>query len=158
LRRIYNTYVSDYSSEQRTRAIGAVFAAVFRKEVLAGLAGAIGILLIARETIRHRRARRETGVEERWFDQLLAVLAPYGLVPLAGETAREFAGRASDRLRRHLLAAHLAEIPLAWAEAYYESRFGGRPISADRAAELETHLEELRAALLSRRGWPGETT
>jgi hypothetical protein len=60
------------------------------------------------------------------------VLAAHGLAPESGETPQEFAARAGDALRARSGCEGVAAVPLAWADAYYEDRFGGarRPTPA----------------------------
>ena len=93
----------------------------------------------------------------RWFDRLILVLAPHGLAS-PGETAREFALRSGDALRPIPTTEALAEIPLDWAEAYYESRFGGQSLIPERLAALESGLNRLREALAGFRHRMGEAS
>ena len=57
---------------------------------------------------------------------VVTLLASYGIVPAPGDTAREFATTASAQLRARG-CEEVADIPLAWAEAYYLDRFGKTP-------------------------------
>jgi hypothetical protein len=61
------------------------------------------------------------------------------------------------RLHQDAATAAAAEVPLDWAEAYYESRFGGQPLSENRLSELEVRLNELRLALTGRNPRNGDT-
>jgi hypothetical protein len=45
----------------------------------------------------------------------------------------------------------VAEVPLHWAEAYYEIRFGGYELPADRQASLDAGLAALQLALAGKR-------
>jgi transglutaminase-like putative cysteine protease len=150
VRRLYNTYVVDYTPEERVRAMTGAIRTLARWEVLASTAALAGIVLLARNIVRRRRTRALFTEESRWFDRLLAVLAIHGYTPLPGETAREFAARVADQLRADSTTAMAADIPLEWAEAYYESRFGGQQISEPRLAELDGRLDELRRTLAAR--------
>jgi hypothetical protein len=144
LRRIYNTYLIDYTAEDRVRALGSLVAAATRWEVLASLAAGIVLVLVVRSIVRRRRAARRGTPARRWFDRLILVLAPHGLAPGSGETAREFALRAADDLRSKPATEAVAEVPLDWAEAYYESRFGGQELPPERLSALESGLNQLR--------------
>jgi transglutaminase-like putative cysteine protease len=150
LRRLYNSYVVDYTPEQRMRAIVGVVRMVARPDVLAALAALIGAAFIARLVIRRRRRAARLTEESRWFDRLLTVLSPHGFIVGSGETAREFATRVAGRLQGHPATASAAEVPQEWAEAYYESRFGGQTHSESRLIELDAGLAELQAALAQR--------
>jgi protein-glutamine gamma-glutamyltransferase len=147
LRRIYSTYLIDYTPEDRIRALGSLVAAVTRWDVLGSLAAAIVLALATRAILRRRRAAYRETPARRWFDRLILVLAPHGLAPRSGETAREFALRASVALRPKPTAEVVAEIPLDWAEAYYEARFGGQVLPPERLAALESGLNRLQDAL-----------
>jgi hypothetical protein len=150
LRRLYNAYVVDYTPEQRMRAIVGIVRMVARPEVLASLAALVAAAWLAPLVIRRRRARTRLTEESRWYDRLLTVLSPHGFTVAPGETAREFATRVAGHLRDHPVTAPATEVPLEWAEAYYESRFGGQTLSESRRNELDGRLSELRVALAQR--------
>jgi protein-glutamine gamma-glutamyltransferase len=147
IRRLYNTYVTDYTPEQRVRAIAGAIGAVVRWEVLAGAAAFAAAGFGARRFVIRRRAAAQITEHSRWFDRLLAVLSRFGFALKPGETAHEFATRAAVWLHRDPATATAAAIPLEWADAYYESRFGGQTLSEGRIAELDARLDHLRATL-----------
>jgi transglutaminase-like putative cysteine protease len=147
----FHEYVTNYTPEQRARALSAVAAGLARPATLAWAVGVVGLALGVRFVRRRRAARRDRPPPDagptRWFGALLALLAAHGLAPAPGETALEFATRAAAGLRARPGCADAAEVPLAWATAYYQSRFGGATLSADRLAELDAGLAALRRAL-----------
>ncbi len=150
LRSLFHDYISNYTAEKRRRAIAAFGAWVTQWEVIAGAVLVIVGFVLLRRQLRRWRATRPaapTDRDSRWFDRLLAVLAAHGFVPASRDTPREFASGVADALRRNPTTAPLAEVPLDWAEAYYETRFGGNPLPPDRRATLETQLDDLRNAL-----------
>ena len=126
--------------------------------MLGSLAAALLLVLIGRTIMRRRREADRGTPSSRWFDRLILVLAPHGLAPRPGETAREFALRSGDALRPIPTTEALAEIPLDWAEAYYESRFGGQSLIPERLAVLESGLNRLREALAGFRHRMGEAS
>jgi hypothetical protein len=75
------------------------------------------------------------------------VLAAHGFRPSPGQTPREFAADVAEALRRSPPTARLADVPLDWAEAYYETRFGGVPLPPDRLDALDAGLRDLEHAL-----------
>ena len=77
----------------------------------------------------------------RLFDRIERVLIASGHPPLPGETPAEFAVRI-----RGDLPAHIADVPLEWARAYYAMRFGGVTIAEAAMAQLERGLEHLETA------------
>jgi transglutaminase-like putative cysteine protease len=158
LRRIYNTYLIAYTPEDRVRALGSLLAAATRWDVLGSLATAIGLILVGRAIVRARKKANRGTPASRWFDRLTLVLVPHGLTPRSGETAREFALRAGDALRLKPATALVAEIPLDWAEAYYESRFGGQSLPPERLTALESGLNRLRDALAESGNRVGEAS
>jgi transglutaminase-like putative cysteine protease len=145
---MFREYVTDYSPEQRRKAIAAVGAWLARPGVW-GTAAAVGLLVAAARRVRRRLSAAGAVAESvpPFLVKLLAVLAARGLVPHAGETPREFAGRVGEALRRSPVAAAVAGVPGDWAEAYYETRFGGRPLPPHRLDSLEAGLEELERTL-----------
>jgi hypothetical protein len=79
--------------------------------------------------------------------RLLAVLAAHRFAPVPGDTPREFTTTVSDALGKSPATAAVAGVPTDFAEAYYESRFGGRVLSPERLAALDAALGELERAL-----------
>lgn len=146
---LFRHYFLDYSSENRAKLLRHLGELLAEPAVLGGVGGVLALgLLVSRLRRRDRSAnggaRSESG---RWFEQLLVALAAHGYAPRPGQTPREFAGEVSESLRAHPQTAPHADVPVAWADAYYGARFGGEPIPDDRRAELEARLAELRRAL-----------
>lgn len=144
LRAGFRDYFMNYNPEQREQALIALAEVVLQVEVLATIVVLTGILMIVR-FIRHRKPPPLP--QRRWFDRLLAVLAAHGFNPTPDQTPREFALTVAEALRRSDTTAAVAEVPLDWAEAYYETRFGGNPISPERQAALDARLRDLQRAL-----------
>jgi transglutaminase-like putative cysteine protease len=147
----FQEYVSNYTPEQRQKALAHFVARLLRVQTLAVLAGAV-VLVFAVRTARRRLALRAVRPPEipesaRWFGELVALLSAHGISPGPGDTAREFAATAAAALRQRPACAECAEVPIAWADVYYQDRFGGQPPSDARLAELEAGLTALRRAL-----------
>ncbi len=147
----FHEYVTNYTPEQRQKAIAEFASGLVRTRTLVGLALVIAMAFVVRY-VRRRLARRanppaEVAESARWFAELIALLAAHGIIPAPGDTAREFATTAATALRQKPRCEAVADIPLAWADAYYQNRFGGMPPSDARLAELEAGLAALRAAL-----------
>jgi hypothetical protein len=150
----FRDYVTNYTPEQRQKALTDLVARLARPETPLALVAIVGLVFGARFA-RRRLAARAIRVEPppppaRWFGKLAEVLAAHGIVPAPGETALEFARGAAFALRERPGCAAAAEVPLAWADAYYQDRFGGTPPTAERLAELEAGLDALRRALETR--------
>jgi transglutaminase-like putative cysteine protease len=154
LREVYNEYVGNFTAEKRRKALAAIGRWLARPEVIA--AGAVLALLLARRRFARRLAARgapaEYPREARWFARLLEVLAARGFTPEPGQTPREFALTVAESLGHRPATATTAEVPLAWADAYYEARFGGVALAPERLAELDRGLADLEAALPRSRG------
>ncbi len=150
----FQQYIVDYTPEQRRKDLASFVDRLTRPDTLLALAGAVVLAFVARVVVRLRAARTaETPApvaQTRWFGQLVAVLSAHGIAPGAGETPQEFAAGAADALRARPGCSEVAGVPVAWAEAYYEDRFGGVTPSAARFAELESDLNRLRLALETR--------
>lgn len=146
----FREYVTDYTPEQRQKALSQFVSALTNPSVLVGIAVVVLFAFGLRTALR-RRARQVAppapAAPTRWFGELAALLAEHGIVPAPGATAREFAEAAAAALRERPGCAAAAEVPLAWADAYYQDRFGGVPPTPARLAELEAGLAALRAAL-----------
>jgi transglutaminase-like putative cysteine protease len=146
----FRTYVTNYTPEQRQKAIRAVTTWLTqpRNLILAGLI----LMLVATVPAIVRRLRQAPRVSPpepettSWFQEMVAVLKQYGIVPRPNDTAYEFATAAAAALRQRGLD-HVAHVPWAWAEAYYQRRFGHMILSDARLVELETALDQLRLAL-----------
>ena len=67
--------------------------------------------------------------------------------PRPATRRREFATTAAAVLRQKPECGAVSDVPLAWADAYYQDRFGGVPPSAAQVAELDAGLAALRLAL-----------
>jgi transglutaminase-like putative cysteine protease len=149
----FRDYVTNYTPEQRQKALAEFARGVARPETAVWLTAAVGLVFGVRFLLR-RRARPAAPEPPpdpaRWFAELLAVLAPHGLAPGPGETPKEFATATASALRDRPGCAELADVPLAWAEAYYRDRFGGAPPTADQLATLRGELAALHRALASR--------
>jgi hypothetical protein len=121
-----------------------------RAETLSGLAVLAALPFAIRRLRRWKRsASARAAPEARWLDPLFALLAAHGYEPGPGETPLEFALRTGERLKQSEPARALADVPLEWALAYYEMRFGGLTATPDRLAQLDARLELLRTALAS---------
>src|SRR5262249_18415518 len=124
----FQEYVANYTPEQRQRALTTFVVWLVRPTTLAVLAGTVGLAFGARFMRRHlaQRAARPPEVPEptRWFGELVALLSAHGISPAPGDTALEFATSAAAALAARPGCADVAEVPLAWAGAYYQSRFG----------------------------------
>jgi transglutaminase-like putative cysteine protease len=149
---LFREYVTDYTPEQRQKALAEFATRLTQPAALAGVLAALALPFALRAALRRRAARAATPTappeQTRWFAELVALLAAHGITPAPGETAREYAERAAQALRERPGCA-AAAVPIAWAEAYYEDRFGGTPPPAARRAELDAGLAELRRALTS---------
>lgn len=147
-RTAFNKYVTDYTADQRQKAIDAATGGL-RNPVLWGALGAAVVAGAGVWVVRRRKQQTTIAVADttRWFDQLLAVLAPHGFAPAPGETPREFATTVCQELRTRTTTAAVAGLPEAWAEAYYLTRFGGVELPDEERTELERQLDALREAL-----------
>jgi hypothetical protein len=81
--------------------------------------------------------------QPEWFIRLIDHLTISGLKQMPGETPFEFATRAANAFRNNSVTAPIADVPLDCVEAYYETRFGGKELTANRLAALEAGLREL---------------
>jgi hypothetical protein len=150
----FREYVTHYTPEQRQKAIADLTSALVRPETPLALVALVGLALGARSA-RRRWGARATRAEPppaltRWLGELVRLLAAHGITPTTSETPLEFARRVAGVLRDRPGCAGVVEVPLAWAEAYYQDRFGGVPPGAARRGELDAGLAALRRALESR--------
>jgi protein-glutamine gamma-glutamyltransferase len=148
LRTWFHDYFINYTPDQREDALAAVAGLLTHPGVLATAAVlAAGVPLVGWLGRRRHRAVTLSTPQRRWFDRLLAVLAAHGFRPAPGQTPREFAAEVGESLRRVERTSRVAEVPLDWAEAYYETRFGGTALPPDRLAALDAGLRNLERAL-----------
>jgi hypothetical protein len=74
------------------------------------------------------------------------LLARQGLVRPAGQTPREFALSAGVRLSRRAGPGEWAVWPLTVVDAFYQVRFGGRPLDKAQTQAVEHALAKLGGA------------
>ena len=116
---------------------------------LAGLAWAVWRLPFARWW-RRRRADRARAGTVAFYRRFAALAARRGLTRGPAETPAEFGPRAAAGLR-DVLTGDLAGLPAALAETLYAVRFGGAPLSPERAAGLAASLDDLETRLKAAR-------
>lgn len=82
------------------------------------------------------------------YRRLAQLMAEHGIERPAGETQVEFARRATDYLAsRGASTDVVAAVPKLVVDAFYLVRFGGRELSADDLASLDTNLNALESKL-----------
>jgi hypothetical protein len=86
-------------------------------------------------------SRTRIGVE--FYRRLERLLAEHGLVRAPGQTPREFAVAAGNRLAQQSGREDLATLPVEVVDAFYHVRFGRQPLDNSRAQAVEHALEEL---------------
>ncbi len=144
----FQEYVTNYTPEQRQKALAEFLTRLAQFETLAGVfALAFGVRFARRRMAKQTEQPADVPGPTRWFGELVALLAAHGIVPGPGQTAMEFATAAAAVLRQRPGCVEVAEVPLAWATAYYQDRFGGVTLSDAQLAELEAGLASLRRAL-----------
>ena len=98
-----------------------------------------------------RGSARLDRVEVEFYRRLRSLLARQGLRPHAGQTQREFAEFAGARLARRWGDPTLAPLPSEIVEAFYQVRFGRRPLDNPRREAVEQALARLVDAQPRRR-------
>jgi protein-glutamine gamma-glutamyltransferase len=142
----FREYIANYTAEQRQKSLSEIVKWLSRTEILVTLGASVVAMLFVPALLRRRRtwiAHRSHG----WFDDLLAVLLAHGFRMNDGETAVEFATRVGEVIGLNPATVAVAEVPLEWAEAYYETRFGGTLLELGRQTRLESRLQDLKQAL-----------
>ncbi|HEV3436129.1 MAG TPA: transglutaminase domain-containing protein, partial [Gemmata sp.] len=149
LRSHFRTYISEYTGEERRRALAELITQATRIEIFAIAVALVAAAVLLRGLLRHRKKQptSRASPHAEWFARLVSTLSSGGFKPTPGETPLEFATRAAIALRKNTATVEVAEVPLDWVETYYESRFGDKPFPQDRRATLESRLEALIAAL-----------
>jgi transglutaminase-like putative cysteine protease len=83
----------------------------------------------------------------RFYRRLKSLLARLHAPPGPGQTARELAAEATQRLSRHLPRSPAAALPGKIVTAYYRVRFGGATLDSHEHAAIEQALGELTPAV-----------
>ena len=148
----FRTYIANFNAEDRRRALAELADRFTRTDTLAGIAAVVVAVLLACAWLRRRRSRPIDRVSPNspqnvWFNRLVSAVRVYGFNPQTGETPLEFAKRMRRTLRSRPATRDVANVPVSWAEAYYETRFGDVPLEPSRLVELESRLAELTRAL-----------
>ncbi len=147
---LFAEYVAGYDAEARGRTIARLTAGLARGWWAAALLVVALAAVRVRRAVKHGRstpALATVPICGEWFGRLVELLRHAGHRPTPGQTPAEFAAAAGDGLRANAATAPLAEVPRLWVAAYYDDRFGGRPITAARRDDLESLFARLRAAL-----------
>jgi hypothetical protein len=151
LKAMFNKFVVQYTSHDREQVVGELVAGMTSRTFLIAM-GFVVVVSLGIWALRRRRQRPATPTEStQWFGRLLAVLATRGWAPGPADTPKEFAQTVESLLKAQPATRHVADVPHHWADAYYEVRFGGNEITADRQAQLEAGLGELQFALTGKR-------
>lgn len=154
----FQDYIVGYNAERHRRAVAAVREELTANAVYLAIGVACGIAVaflprgrrwLAERRALAARAAGATGVP--WYDAFLAAARRVGWKPAPGVTPREFATQVAETLRSRPELAAFAEVPTAVSEAFYDTRYAGRPITADAAAELQDRVARFAAALREER-------
>jgi len=142
-------YLLDYSPEQRNRALLAMRDLFLEPTLYVVLASVTVLYMIVTRLRRRSRKSPEPDVHESWlwYRRLLDALNPHGYSTQVGQTPAEFAATVRESLASRPGSVPFADVPIEWTNAYYQSRFGDRPISDSEKMMLETRLDKLREAL-----------
>ncbi|MCI0358073.1 MAG: DUF3488 and transglutaminase-like domain-containing protein [Planctomycetaceae bacterium] len=120
-----------------------------------GAANGIYLVLMRWGPARRRvaaGARRQRSLVPAFYRRLESLLACLPLRREPGQTARELAERAAERLDHAsiadpLLHPHVAQLPREIVDAYYRVRFGGAALDSHEQAAIEHALAELTPAV-----------
>jgi hypothetical protein len=103
--------------------------------------------LLWRFTARVDAAGRRARTRVEFYRRLETLLARLGLIRAAQETQREFAREAGVKIAAATGQAHLADLPIQVAEAFYRVRFGGIPLDSPQTEAVEQALNQLKQAV-----------
>jgi protein-glutamine gamma-glutamyltransferase len=114
---------------------------------------ALQAIVLLYQLVRRRRAsslaagpdRRKRA--PRFYRRLESLLGRLHLRRAAGQTARELAAAAGERLERTQPQAGAGELPAQIVAAYYRVRFGGAALDSQEQAAIEQALDELTPAV-----------
>ena len=93
------------------------------------------------------KTKRAAGPEIEFYARLVRLLQQHGILRGPAETQREFADATRQRLLAMGVSNAAAGVPDEIAAAYYEARFGRRPVGDDATGRLHRAIEELQAAI-----------
>ena len=149
----FDDFIIGYNPDRRERFVRAVgdHARGYGWAYLLGLLGlGLGLAVRSRRPgSAARDAAPRTGVA--WFDDMVDVLARFGVTPRPGQTPGEFAAAAAATLRASPATDPLADVPLVVGRAFYQARYANRPPTPDERAELAKAIDRLRAGLAASR-------
>ena len=83
----------------------------------------------------------------RFYRRLRSLLGRLHLPATAGQTPRELANAAGERIQRQLPRSAAAALPAQIVAAYYRVRFGGATLDSHEQAAIEQALDELTPAV-----------
>jgi hypothetical protein len=91
--------------------------------------------------------RRSQGPVVPFYSQLERIFAAAGITRAAGQTQREFAMSVAGHLAESPATRPHAGLPRRIADAFYNVRFGRRPLAPAEEQELSANLSALETAL-----------
>lgn len=151
---LWNTYVIEYSEQQRNQAASAAKRLLsfdeWPDQLADGLAAvvALGVCLGLLWFARRSRLSPTSPVVVVFYCRLLDMLARRcRLRPEPAQTPHEFAELAARHLRETEHTAAVADVPAAVARLYYRVRYAGEPLTDGEATEINGQLKRLEAAL-----------
>jgi hypothetical protein len=156
---LWQDLVVDYNADRQADVWEAIAPSRRTRGLLLGgmpiLVGGLGVVLVAWRFPRLRRLLRRRaskaglhGGVVPFYARLLALLDRHlGLRPPLSQTPREFADAVKPALRERPDTEALAELPSRTVGLFYRVRFGGRPLTADEAREVDARLDVLEAGL-----------
>ena len=90
---------------------------------------------------------KTAGRPPRFYRRLKSLLGRLHLPASSGQTARELAAAAAERLSRQSPESAAAELPAGIVAAYYRVRYGGATLDRHERAAIEQALEQLTPAV-----------
>jgi transglutaminase-like putative cysteine protease len=167
---LFKDFIIEYDADQQDRTRSAIAQSNWQgvprasQRMLLGESGddwtratiigvtAIGIALGVRWTIRRLRPVLKSAIDPAtaFYPRLVAAVGrAFGLIPLPGQTPREFALAAGERLRFNEMTRDFAEVPSETAILYYRVRFGEQPLEPSERSAIDARLDRLELALAS---------
>jgi hypothetical protein len=112
-----------------------------------------GIVWVVRRLWAFVRRRRREGSgavlipRVAFYERFAKALAASGFVRVQSQTQREFADEIQQELQTRLVVAGVADLPVDVSRLFYQVRFGGRDLSPDEAAHIDTELTRFESCL-----------
>jgi hypothetical protein len=151
---LFQNFIVGYNRDRRDETMATARGWLVRGGwVVVGILSLIATVLLMRFQVHRRMGRaepvyRETGCV--WFDRMMRALVEGGYTVTPSLTPMEYATNTRAVMAESPETSNVSDIPETVTQAFYRSRYGGKPPSGEELRQLTASIDRLQFALGSR--------